>query len=127
MKLIIAGSRSFNDYERLKKSMERYLETVLDSEPYFDNIISGHATGADRLGERFATEFDIPLKIMPADWDYYGRRAGHIRNQAMAKIATHCIVFWDRQSPGTRDMINCARAAGLKLRIVCYTTDIEIG
>jgi len=50
MKVIVAGSRSFRDYEVLCK--------VLD-EMEITTIISGGARGADKLGERYAKERGI--------------------------------------------------------------------
>lgn len=117
MKLIIAGSRNFANYYRLKRSVLNFIGTTPLKEVEF---ISGGATGADRQGEWLARQLGKQPIRMPADWDKYGRRAGHIRNREMAKIATHCIVFWDRVSPGTRDMIECARGDDLKLRICLF-------
>ena len=55
---------------------------------------------------------------MPADWEKYGKSAGHIRNKEMADIATHCIVFWNRISTGSRNMVEVAQKKGLELKIV---------
>lgn len=52
MKIIIAGSRQFSDYTFLKAKMDR-LTSKLKKKPV---ILSGHAKGADRLGERWAFE-----------------------------------------------------------------------
>ena len=103
MKLIIAGSRKFNNYSTL---LEYTLEFIGKETP---TIISGTARGADQMGERLAMEHKFPLVLMPADWDTLGRRAGVVRNEEMAKIATHCIVFWDGESPGTKHMISMCK------------------
>lgn len=81
-------------------------------------IISGTARGADQLGERLAREHNFPLILMPADWDTFGRRAGVVRNEEMAKIATHCIVFWDGESPGTKHMISMCKKYKLTHTVV---------
>lgn len=112
-KLIIAGSREFNNYELLKQTIKPYLHNITE-------VVSGTARGADSLGERFAGEFKIPVKRFPADWNNYGRQAGYLRNVQMAKYATACIVFWDGKSKGTQHMINIAKRYGLKLKIVIY-------
>lgn len=120
MKLIIAGSRSFKDYEMLKaETMYFILRTISP----FDNdieIISGKAIGADLLGERFATEYNLKLIEMPADWDRFGKSAGYIRNKQMAEIATHCICFWDGESKGTKHMIDLAEQFNLIMKIIRY-------
>lgn len=103
MKLIIAGSRDFKDYDFLEQRVLSFIKRHrVDKEPV--EIVSGGARGADRLGEKFAKKFSLVVHRMPAEWDKHGRAAGHIRNGEMAEIATHCIVFWDGRSRGTQDM-----------------------
>ena len=97
-KLIIAGSRSFNDYDKLKSEVMNFIVEI-DEIPI---IISGTAKGADKLGERFAEEYELEVDLYPANWNEYGKRAGPIRNEEMAKNATHCIVFWDGKSSGSK-------------------------
>jgi hypothetical protein len=116
-KVIIAGSRSFNDYELLKSKMLHYLKGFDLSEV---EIVSGTARGADQLGERFAREFGCKLKQFIPDWDTYGKRAGYLRNMDMAKYANACVCFWDGKSRGTKHMIDIAKKEGLKLRVVRY-------
>jgi hypothetical protein len=47
-------------------------------------IISGGAKGADSLGERYAQERGLEVKVFRADWDKYGKRAGILRNTKMS-------------------------------------------
>ena len=114
--VIIAGTRTFNDYEFLKERCSFFLKNKKPSEI---QIISGGARGADSLGERFAEEKGYALRLMPADWDRYGKSAGYIRNTEMADVADALIAFWDGKSRGTMHMINIARERGLVVRIVC--------
>ena len=69
MKVIIAGSRDFNDYELLKKTCDKILINQKDIE-----IVSGGAKGADALGERYANERRYGLKIFLANWDEYKKK-----------------------------------------------------
>lgn len=115
MKIIIAGSRNFNDYELLKTKVIEVIEKVSFHDDFNSyEIISGHASGADSLGERFAKELNYKLKIFPADWDKYGKTAGYIRNREMAEYAkidtdySMLIAFWDGKSKGTKNMIDIA-------------------
>ena len=117
-KVIIAGGRHFNDYELLKEKCEYYLQNKLRESKVV--IISGHATGADDLGERYAQERGLYLDAHPADWDKNGRAAGPIRNKEMAEIADALIAFWDGASRGTKNMIDTAKSKGLKVAIVRY-------
>lgn len=115
MKLIIAGGRDFSDYDLLT----REVETLIVGESHVE-IVSGGAKGADRLGEFFAIDHDLPIKRFPADWDRYGKAAGFKRNSEMADYADHCICFWDGKSKGTGHMINLANNKGLVVTVVNY-------
>lgn len=82
------------------------------------SIISGHAAGADALGERYALEHGIDMELYPAEWTKYGRMAGAIRNDEMASSSGALIAFWDGKSRGTKIMIEKARKKGLTVTIV---------
>lgn len=105
MRVIIAGSRSFNDYDFLKQNI---LQLNLD----ITEIVCGEARGADSLGRRFAIENNIPIKSFPAEWNTYGKSAGMIRNHQMGDYADYLIAFWDTKSRGTLDMINYMQQLG---------------
>ena len=47
--VIVAGSRTFADYELLKQTLDHLLQNKTDVE-----IVSGGARGADQLGERLS-------------------------------------------------------------------------
>lgn len=117
-RVIIAGTRSFNDYNLLKESCEHLLRENMEKHRII--ILSGHASGADALGERFAEEHGLKCELHPADWKKHGRAAGPIRNTEMARISDALIAFWDGKSPGTRSMINLARKYGLQVSICRY-------
>ena len=93
MKVIIAGGRTFNDYDLLCKFCNKALSLQTEIE-----IVSGTANGADKLGEKYANENGYSIKQFPADWDKYGKSAGYIRNEEMAKYADALIAFWDGKS-----------------------------
>jgi hypothetical protein len=115
MKVIIAGSRDFDDYELLCKYCDHILQNQTDIE-----IVSGTAKGADQLGERYAKEKEYKITRFPADWSL-GKSAGYIRNEEMAKYADALIAFWNGMSKGSKHMINLANKYNLKIRICNYT------
>ena len=125
LRIIVAGSRDFNDYELLKKSAIEIItkKTML---PDLTRIISGGARGADTLGERFANEMGLEISRFIPDWDGLGKRAGYVRNAEMAKFAVEddndgmLIAFWDGQSRGTKHMIDLAKRYGLEVHVVNY-------
>lgn len=125
LRVIIAGSRGFGDYELLKKSAIEIItkKTML---PDLTRIISGGARGADTLGERFANEMGLEISRFIPDWDGLGKRAGYVRNAEMAKFAVEddndgmLIAFWDGQSRGTKHMIDLAKRYGLEVHVVSF-------
>jgi hypothetical protein len=112
MKIIIAGSRNFNDYNLLKSSCDNLLTQFTNIE-----IVSGTARGADKLGERYAREKGYDIKKFPANWNL-GKSAGYIRNDEMAKYADMLIAFWDGTSKGTKHMIDLANKRGIKVIVI---------
>ena len=50
MNIIIAGSRDFDDYRLLKKTVSDYIEENQVNNTQQIRVISGGAKGADRLG-----------------------------------------------------------------------------
>lgn len=118
-RVIIAGTRDFKDYELLKSYCDYMLSNKADSGEEIV-IISGGASGADALGEKYAKERGYSLRQFPAQWDKYGRQAGPMRNREMAANADALIAFWDGKSRGTKNMINEAQKRGLKVSIKHY-------
>ena len=122
IRIIIAGSRNFNDYTLLEQSLMDYIAGKFD--PNKIEIISGGARGADSLGERFARECQLKLTRFPAQWDKYGRSAGYRRNTEMANYALKetgvLFAFWDGQSRGTNHMIEYSKERGLEVHVVRF-------
>jgi hypothetical protein len=116
MKLIIAGSRDFEDYPLLCATMDKLTEFY----DLVDEVVCGGAKGADSLGKRWAEENSIPVKFMLADWTTHGKAAGPIRNEAMSEYADALLAFWDGISPGTKNMIKCMKLEGKPYKIVTY-------
>ena len=116
-RLIIAGSRGFDDFARLSEEVDRF---CLRQSIKVVEVVSGGARGADRLGERWANELSIKVTRFPAQWATYGKSAGMVRNRRMAEYATHLIAFWDGSSRGTQNMIEVARKQGLEVLVVAY-------
>lgn len=100
MKTIIAGGRDYHDYAHVRKQLEHFRKNHDITE-----VVSGGAKGVDALGEQYAAEMNITLKIYPADWEKHGRAAGPIRNAKMAEYAEQLVAVWDGKSKGTKNMI----------------------
>lgn len=122
MKVIIAGSRTVTNYECVKQA-------VKDSKFKITEIVSGHAEGVDKLGEKYAKENNIKLKLFEADWKNvdkpgaivkengygkYNAKAGIERNEDMGKYADALIAIVHNESKGTEHMINFMERLGKK-------------
>ena len=107
MKTIIAGSRDFYDYDKMLETLARVPWPITE-------VISGNAKGADQMGEWWAQEREIPVRVFPANWAQHGKAAGHIRNQEMAKVGDCLVAFWDGKSPGTKSIIEYALKRNLQ-------------
>lgn len=116
MKTIIAGSRSVRKFGDVVHAVQ---QSGID----ITEVVSGHANGADKLGETWARSANVPLKIFEADWHRFGHSAGPQRNLEMARYAEALIAVWDGKSAGTRHMIDCARRHNLTVFV--YRTDLE--
>lgn len=130
LRIIIAGSRDFNNYEFLKRKVLNIVKNDNRLKEYA-KIISGCARGADTLGEQFVKEYNLEIKRFPANWDNFGKRAGYVRNAEMAKFAIKdnndgmLIAFWDGKSKGTKNMIDLANRYGLEVHIVNYKKELN--
>ena len=114
-KVIIAGSRGFNDYKLLCEVMDTYLNDKMDD----IEIVSGTAKGADKLGERYAEDRGYEIKRFRADWKNltrpgaiirensfgkYDCLAGHFRNGLMCEYSNAAVIFNFQNSKGSLDI-----------------------
>ena len=107
IKIAVVGGRNFSDVNlanRILTYAKEHYENIM--------VISGGAKGADAIGEQWAKDHNIPVKIFPAEWGKYGKSAGFKRNQLIVDECDLVIAFWDGKSKGTADTINKAKALG---------------
>lgn len=98
MKVIIAGTRTINNYAIVKKAIESASFEITE-------IVHGDCRGVDRLGKQWAKENGIKQIPFPTKWELYGNRAGSMRNEEMGQYADALIAIWDGKSRGTGHMI----------------------
>ena len=113
MKLIIAGSRTFTDYQLL-------CQTLAPERHRITEVLHGGARGADQLGFRWALKHHIRSRCFAADWERLGRSAGRRRNHQMAQAGDLLIAFWDGRSPSTRHIISCMQQLGKPVVVVRF-------
>jgi hypothetical protein len=109
----IVGSRrrdTQEDYDKLK----RILDSIYSPNDWF--ISGGCYKGADRMAEDIAYVRSIPIIIYEADWDKYGKAAGPIRNEYIARDCDVLIALpaQDRTG-GTESTIYHANRFGKKV------------
>lgn len=111
MRVLVCGSRNFTDKEKMERVLDEYRITT---------ILQGDARGADRLSADYGRARAIPVESFPADWNSFGKGAGPIRNGQMLTIGQPDLViaFWDGQSRGTKNMIDQATEAGVRVEVV---------
>lgn len=118
-RVIIAGSRQYTNYDTVLHAMTELAGNIPKNNL---EIVSGHASGVDSLGEMFARRNHIRLKLFPADWNKYGKKAGPLRNREMAEYASRCkgilLLIWDGTSRGSASMKREALAKNLTIKEV---------
>jgi len=111
MKVIVAGSRHFNDAD--------IIYSVIKKSPWaITELVHGCARGVDTTAGQWAKENSIPVKEFPADWSQFGKAAGPIRNTQMAEYSDALIAIMFDGSRGTKNMIQTALNKNLQIFVV---------
>jgi hypothetical protein len=105
-KLAIVGSRTFNNYELLRQVLNPAADMISE-------VISGGATGADKLAERWSLENSIPCQVIRPDWrpnGIYDKGAGFKRNILIVQACDKLLCLWDGVSRGCINSVDhCVR------------------
>ena len=118
--VVVCGTRYWSNKRLFHDVMLSYLDEFLT--PIL--FVSGAAhSGADRLIIDWCRYYRYPCLQMPADWDRYQKRAGFLRNEEMAKIATHCLAFYDGTSHGTGQMLELSEKYNLHSKEIRIPTN----
>lgn len=127
-RVLVTGSRDWVDVGFIEK---RLTVTAAGDMGRFILVQGDCPTGADAIAKAWAIRNGYPHEDVAADWERdcdtncyhaprfrnrrpYCPRAGHLRNQVMVdQGADVCLAFPLGKSPGTRDCIKRAKAAGI--------------
>lgn len=115
-KVIVSGSRNFNDTVFIYKKLDELLQQYKEFNEV--EIVEGGCRGVDLIAKQYAIDNNLSYKEFPADWNRYGKSAGMISNSDMAQYADALIAFYDGKSRGTGGMIRIAKGKGLPVHIV---------
>lgn len=113
MKVAIVGSRDFSNLDLVRKYVDRLDKDV--------TVISGGARGVDMVAIVQAEVRGLRVKVIPANWDKYGKGAGYRRNREIVAEADEVMAFWDGNSRGTLNTMTLARAAGKPVGVMYGT------
>ena len=103
----VCGGRGFADRDFMADMLEQ--EVLGD-----DVIVTGDATGADRLADEWARRNGNHVVRIPALWDQFGRSAGARRSAVIASMPLRLLIAFPGGN-GTADMVRKARAAGIEV------------
>lgn len=130
MRVLVCGSRDWNDEDAIDRVLRGYYRRTLV-------VIEGGASGADTIAYVWAKTHNVAYEHFPADWKKYGNAAGPIRNQQMLAEGKPDVVWafkdgfdfqWvydkvhghdpDYSAGGTEDMVFRAKAKGIPCYVV---------
>lgn len=112
LKVIIAGGR---DYKMSREDFD-WLTNIFNELGGIDEVITGGAPGADHYAEVWAEYNFIKVTVFPAQWTYYGRAAGPIRNKEMLDYAgDNAILLLFPGGAGTADIKRQAEKRGVRI------------
>jgi hypothetical protein len=104
MRVLVCGGRDFSD--------QGFLNSILDlyhAKLSFSFVIEGGARGADSLARTWSIKNKIAYKEFKADWEFFGRAAGSIRNRLMLEEGKPDFVIAFPGAKGTENMISQAK------------------
>lgn len=112
-----SGYRHFKDSNFIFKILNEYT---------IKKLITGDATGSDAATRFYAQINSIPIKVLNADWNLYGLKAGPIRNGWILDEKPDLVIcFKHKNSKGTKNMIKQAKERKIPLRIIDITQRME--
>jgi len=113
MRVLVCGGRDYTDQRRVAQVLAKH-----NSRTPFTAVLTGGASGADELAERWARAHQIPVETFAADWERHGKAAGPLRNQRMLVEGRPSVVIAFPGGRGTSDMVNRATKARVPVYII---------
>src|SRR3954466_8026339 len=98
VRVAVVGSRGYRRLDLVAALIDR----LHAHDPAGFEILSGTEPGTrgrarpgvDETAIEEARRLGMPTTVYPASWEMYGRRAGHIRNEALISAADAVVAFW---------------------------------
>lgn len=114
-RVAIVGSRDWPHPKTVEGFVLGLVE--IDGRGAFE-VVTGGARGVDTIAEETARGEGVSVKVLPADWDKWGKHAGYLRNREIIAYADSVVAFWDGKSKGTKHSIDLALQYGKDLQVV---------
>lgn len=114
MRLLVTGARIWDS----QLDVDYYLTgCLLGSAMTGVELIIVHGdcpTGADSMASNWAKRNNVKEEKYPAEWDKYGKAAGHIRNKQMVDTKPdRAVAFIRGEARGTNNCIGHLERAGI--------------
>lgn len=107
-RVIVTGSRDWVDHWTIYNALKVLPNNTI--------IVHGAARGADTIANQIAENLLLLREPHPANWERYGKAAGHIRNLKMLSLGAQLVLAFPLpHSKGTYDMIQIAQNSGIKV------------
>lgn len=113
LKIIIAGSRTINDYTQLVKGLTGAINAGVITPAQSFEIVSGGAKGVDTLARKYAQESGYNLVEMKPIYKGANDRGAPLRrNIDIANYGDVLLAIWDGVSTGTKHIIDYMQKIG---------------
>lgn len=113
-KVLCFGGRDYVDHAMVDQCLTALRQILGDFA-----IINGGARGADSLCAAWGRANGLPVITVDANWTFYDKRAGHLRNGWMLELCGPTYAVGFAGGRGTADMAAKVRAAGVTLWEPC--------
>ncbi len=118
-RVIVCGGRQYKD----RATMFATLDGLHALTP-IGQLVQGGCRGADGMAANWANSRRVPIYLIEAEWEQYGRQAGPMRNQKIAELgADLCVAFPGGR--GTADMVRRATKFGIPVLSITQSPPIE--
>lgn len=108
-RFVFSGSRGWTHGEPVRRAIAAL--------PAGAVVVTGGARGLDAIAELEASRAGLEVEVYEADWDRFGRSAGHRRNERMIALpgVEGLSAFRSRgRSPGTDGAVRLAKGSGIR-------------
>lgn len=110
MRALVCGGRKFENSSFIFKTLDKF-----HAHTPIKLLIQGGAPGTDSWAMGWAISKGIPCVTMHANWAFYNKGAGSLRNQWMIEFLNPDIVIAFPGGSGTANMIEQAYKAGIEI------------